>query len=320
MDRFGLCAAFRSNHPHTTGTARVKRVSLYFAALAATVLLGGCEALENRLVFYPTHKPEPVCPDGIPLTKNPSPWRAQPFDLFTVDGTRIRAWWCPYPGSQGAILYCHGTAGDLSHRSDPVVALLQELKESVLVFDYPGFGLSDGKPSELGCYAAANAAYDWLTSTAQIPANRIILFGISLGGGVAVDLASRRPARALVLIKTFTSLPDVAAHILPLVPVRRIMVNQFDSLSKIPLCTQPLFVVSGTRDHLVPYNHGPKLYEAGNEPKQFYSLDGSRHNQALPAEFYGALSRFLARTGAGKVEEGKRGVPEGIFTPAEDCR
>jgi uncharacterized protein len=281
----------------------VKRVSFYLCVLTLAILLGGCEAVENRFVYYPTHKPEPVCPEGIPLAAYPSPWRAYPFDLATADGTRFRAWWCPCPGSQGAILYCHGTAGDLSHRAEPVAALLETLGESVLVFDYPGFGLSEGKPSEAGCYAAADAAYDWLTSTARIPADRIILYGVSLGGGVAVDLASRHSARALVLVKTFTSIPDVAAHILPFVPVRRIMVNQFDNLSKIPRCTQPLFVVSGIRDHLVPYDQGFQLYEAGNEPKQFYPIKGRHHNQLPPPDFYVALSWFLAGMGGGKVEE-----------------
>jgi fermentation-respiration switch protein FrsA (DUF1100 family) len=176
------------------------------------------------------------------------------------------------------------------------VALLENLGESVLVFDYPGFGLSEGKPSEAGCYAAADAAYDWLTSIARVPAERITLFGVSLGGGVAVDLAARRPARALVLIKTFTSIPDVAAHILPGLPVRRLMVNEFDSLAKIPRCTQPLFVASGTSDHLVPLRLGCRLYEAGNEPKQFYPIVGNRHNEPLTPEFYAALSGFLART------------------------
>ncbi len=83
------------------------------------------------------------------------------------------------------------------------------------------------------------------------------------------------------------------------------MVNQFDSLAKIPRCTQPLFVVSGTRDMLVPYNHGPKLFEAGNEPKQFYPLDGSRHNQSLPPDFYVALGRFLAGMGVAVSQVGK---------------
>jgi fermentation-respiration switch protein FrsA (DUF1100 family) len=195
-----------------------------------------------------------------------------------------------------------------------VAALLERVGESVLVFDYPGFGQSEGRTSEAGCYAAADAAYDWLISTAGIPSNRIIVFGISLGGGVAVDLAARRPAKALVLVKTFTSLPEAAAHILPLVPVRRLMVNQFDSLSKIPRCTQPLFIVSGTRDHLVPYQHGPILFEAANEPKQFYALDGSRHNQALPPDFYVTLSRFLAGTGGAVKQEDKGGNPEGTFS------
>jgi fermentation-respiration switch protein FrsA (DUF1100 family) len=124
--------------------------------------------------------------------------------------------------------------------------------------------------------------------------DRIIVFGVSLGGGVAIDLAARRPARALVLIKTFTSLPDVAAQILPFVPVRELMVNRFDSLAKISQCTQPLLVVSGTRDLLVTYSHGSLLYEVAHEPKQFYALIGSHHNEPLPAGFYTVLSNFLA--------------------------
>lgn len=276
----------------------MKRVSLWLATLAAGGFLEGCQALENRFTFYPTHTKEPVCPDGIPLTKDPSSWKAQPLDLFTADGTRIRAWWCPCPGSKGAILYCHGTVGDLSHRAAPVVELLDALGESVLVFDYPGYGLSGGKPSEAGCYAAADAAYDWLTLTEKIPADRITLMGVSLGGGVAVDLAARRPARALVLVKTYTSMPEVAAHIIPWFPVQSIMLNQFNNLAKISQCNQPLFIVSGTRDRLVPYSHGPRLYEAGNEPKEFYPLVGSHHNEPLTQDFYVALYRFLAATAA----------------------
>jgi uncharacterized protein len=157
--------------------------------------------------------------------------------------------------------------------------------------------------------AAADVAYDWLTSTAKIPADRIILMGVSLGGGVAVDLASRRPAQALVLVKTYTSMPDVAAHLLPWLPVRHLMLNQFDSLAKISRCTQPLFVVSGTRDRLVPYDHGPLLYGAGNEPKQFYPLIGSRHNEPLPPDFYAALSGFLAATTAANPPDRPHGVP-----------
>jgi hypothetical protein len=169
---------------------------------------------------------------------------------------------------------------------------MAELGESVLVFDYPGYGRSGGTPSEAGCYAGADAAYDWLTHRG-IPAERITLVGVSLGGGVAVDLAARRPARALVLVKTFTSIPDVAAHLVLGLPVRRLTTNRFDSLAKIGRCGQPLFVASGTKDHLIPYRHGLTLYEAANGPKTFYPIAGSDHDDPLTPEFFAALREFL---------------------------
>ncbi|HEY1187656.1 MAG TPA: alpha/beta hydrolase [Gemmata sp.] len=262
--------------------------------LALVAILGGCHGLENALVFRPTHTPEPVAePAGIPLRNSSPNRRAFPLALSTADGTRVRAWWCPVPGSRGAVLYCHGNAGDLSDRAEPVARVMDELGESVLVFDYPGFGLSSGKPSEVGCYAAADAAYDWLTAH-DIPPERITVIGVSLGGGVAVDLASRRPARALVLVKTFTSVPDVAAHLLLGAPVRPLMTNRFDSRAKIGRCRQPLLVASGTNDRLVPYRQGLKLYEAGNDPKRFFPLAGSDHNDPLTPEFFRALREFLS--------------------------
>src|SRR5262249_54030964 len=152
-------------------------------------------ALENWLVYYPTSASQEW--------HEPPNARVQDIELLSADGTRIHAWWCPVEGARGALLYCHGNAGNLSQRVGSVAGLQHILKESVLIFDYPGYGKSGGKPSEAGCYAASEAAYQWLVDKQQIPPERILLYGGSLGGGVAVDLASRRPCRALVLVKTF---------------------------------------------------------------------------------------------------------------------
>jgi|SRR5579883_684144 len=267
-------------------------------AVATVAFLNGCQSLENRVVYFPTHSPEPVAgADGFPLTTDSKGRRAYPVDFVAADGTPVHAWWCPYPGATGAVLYCHGNAGDLTAWAAPVAQVLDELRESVLVFDYPGFGRSGGRPSEAGCYAAANAAYDWLIARG-VAGNQITVFGVSLGGGVAVDLAGRRPARALVLVKTFTSVPDVAENLLAGVPAGRVMVNQFDSLAKIGRCPQPLFVASGTKDQLIPEDAGVRLYEAAVSPKQFFRLEGSDHNDPLTPEFFAALRRFLATTAA----------------------
>jgi fermentation-respiration switch protein FrsA (DUF1100 family) len=277
--------------------------------LARSVLVAGCcylgvllvlMALENSLVYHPSRGME----------KPPPPLHAEDLMLPTAAGPRIHAWWCPREKARGALLYCHGNAGNLSHRGGAVVTLQQLLGESVLIFDYPGYGRSEGKPSEAGCYAAADAAYDWLTQTQKIPADRIILYGGSLGGAVAVDLASRRPHRALVLIKTFTTLPDVAARLHPWLPVRWLMRNRFPSVTKIGQCKQPVFIAHGTTDGLIPFDQGERLYAAANQPKHFCAMPGVDHNDPLTAQCFEELRQFLARTDTTSPRELGAGAAE----------
>jgi fermentation-respiration switch protein FrsA (DUF1100 family) len=247
-------------------------------------------ALENSLVYHPT----PASLDWQPAPDA----QVQDVELRTADGTRIHAWWLPREGARGAVLYCHGNAGNLSHRGGAVVGLNKVLQESVLIFDYPGYGRSAGKPSEAGCYAAADAAYDWLVDKQHIAPRDIILYGGSLGGGVAVDLASRKPHRALLLLKTFTSMPDVGQKLYPWLPVRWLMRNRFNSREKIARCRQPVFIANGTADRLVPYALGQRLFAAANEPKQFYCLEGADHNDPIPPELLAAFQRFLTQAEA----------------------
>src|SRR5262249_35229595 len=131
-------------------------------------------------------------------------------EIQAADGTRLHAWWRPVKGAATAVLFCHGNYGNASHYDGVLDNLAEGLGASALAIDYPGYGRSEGSPSEPGCYAAADAACDWLNAMQQVPSERVVFYGESLGGGVVVDLAGRRPHRALVLVKTFTSLPDVA--------------------------------------------------------------------------------------------------------------
>jgi fermentation-respiration switch protein FrsA (DUF1100 family) len=255
--------------------------------LAACTYLGVILVLaffENWLVYHPTSANEDWQPPPSPEVKD--------VELTSADGTHIHAWWWPVADSEGAILYCHGNAGNLSHRGPTVEKICKALGESVLIFDYPGYGKSGGKPNEKGCYLAADAAYDWLIEQKIDPA-KIVIYGGSLGGGVAVDLASRKKHRALVLAKTFSSLPDVGQYLHPWLPVRWVMRNRFDSLGKIGSCTSPVFVVHGTADTLIPFEFGKRLFEAANEPKQFMAAEGADHNDPLPAEFFQKLDTFL---------------------------
>ncbi len=241
--------------------------------------------LEDRLLYHPNHH------RGEDGRQPAADLLVQTVWLQAADGTQIHAWWCPRPGSQGAVLYCHGNAGAVSHQGRIIPIIREILGESVLVFDYPGFGRSGGKPSEAGCYVAGDAAYDWLTQ--RVPPERVVLLGQSLGGGVATDLASRRRHRALVLFKTFTSIPDLAQRQFFFLPARWLVHNQFNNLAKIRYCAGPCFIGHGDRDHLIPLAQAQQLFRAAPAPKQFFLLRGCGHHGTLTREFLAAAADFL---------------------------
>ncbi len=262
------------------------RPSVPAVLLAGTLLsLLGCCQIENRLLYHPVRFDSPPPPAEAPF---------QDVELRTADGTTVHACWCARSDSKGALLYCPGNAGNLEMRAWGVRELSEALGESILIFDYPGFGQSAGQPSEAGCYAAADAAYEWLAKSQGVAPENIVLYGESLGGGVAVELASRRPHRALVLVRTFTSVPDVAQSLFGWVPVHGLVSNQFDNLAKIGLCKQPTFIAHGDADQLMPFDHGQRLLEASGTNATIFTLSGSGHNDPLPLEFYTALKQFLA--------------------------
>jgi hypothetical protein len=241
---------------------------------------------ENWLVFRPAKADQDWQPPPVP--------EIQDVELTSAAGKALHAWWLPRPKGQGALLYLHGNAGNLSHRGGSMAKLAEILDVAVLIVDYPGYGKSGGKPTEQGCYQAADAGYGWLTQQGFHPQD-ILLYGASLGGGVAVDLASRQPHRALILIKTFTSAPDVGAGQFPYLPVRWLMRNRFDNLKKIKDCRQPVFIVHGTADSVIPYRLGQQLFAAAGEPKEFLTLPDEDHNDPLPPVFFEKLQDFLNR-------------------------
>jgi hypothetical protein len=254
------------------------------------VYVGVClvlKLLENKLLYFPvTAQQDWQAPPSSEI---------QDVELASADGNTIHAWWLPRSGAKEALLYFHGNAGNLSHRGGSIVKLSEKLGVSVLIIDYPGYGKSSGSPSEAGCYQAGEAAYNWLVEKQAVAGPNILLYGGSLGGGIAVDLASRKPHRALILAKTFTSAPDAGADLYPWLPVRWLMSNRFDNLGKIGKCTRPVFIGHGDCDELIPCRHSQRLYAAANEPKHFLMLVGSDHNARLPERFFDELNEFLAK-------------------------
>ncbi len=161
-----------------------------------------------------------------------------------------------------------------------------------MMFDYRGYGRSEGKPDEPGVLADARAARAWLAERSGVPPERVVLMGESLGGAVAVDLATDG-ARALVLENTFNSMPDVAAYHVPWAPVRLLMKTRFDSAAKISFYRGPLFQSHGDCDTIVPLKFAQRLFDAANEPKQFVLIDGGDHNDVHSAAYYDKLRTFL---------------------------
>ncbi len=242
--------------------------------------------MENSLIFFPT--PYPVGNWDQKFLPIEDAW------FQAADGTRLHGWYVPKKNPRAVVLYCHGNAGNLSHRLSVLEIMNRQVGVSTLIFDYRGFGRSEGKPNEAGILADARAARRWLANREKIAETDIVLFGESLGGAVAVDLAASDGARALVLEKTFNNMPDVAAYHYPWLPVRWAMRTRLDSAAKIVNYHGPLFQVHGDPDTIVPLHFAKLLHAAANEPKKLVIYPGYDHNDPLPPEYYDDLTAFFA--------------------------
>lgn len=214
-----------------------------------------------------------------------------------ADGVRLHGWYAGHPDPRAVILFNHGNAGNVTNRVGILDALTRRAGASVLVYDYRGYGRSDGKPNEPGLYADARAARAWLAERAGLESHEIVLMGESLGGAVAVELAASDGCRALVLDSAFTSAPDMATLLFPFLPARLLMRNRFDSIGKIGRYAGPMLQIHGTRDTIIPFTQGERLFEAAEaaQPKRFMPLPGMDHNDSRPASYYDAVQEFLGQ-------------------------
>ena len=224
--------------------------------------------VQTRLIYFPTGDYRGTPADvGLEFEE---------LTLEASDGVVIAAWFVPQPQAKATVLFCHGNAGNISDRLHSI-HVLHELGYSVLIFDYRGFGRSTGSPSENGTYLDADAAWRWLIETRGEPAERVVVFGRSLGGAVAIELAGRHPPAALVVESTFTSLADIGRHHYRLLPVRLLLRHRYESIDKVSKITCPKLFLHGTDDRLIPLANGCRLYEAAAPPKQFIETPGG-HN------------------------------------------
>ena len=199
----------------------------------------------------------------------------------TADGLRLRSWYRPAEGGQPTVVIFHGNAGNIGNRGFKA-RYFMKAGFGVMLASYRGYGGNEGKPTEDGLYADGRAAMDFLLKKQNIAPESVVLYGESLGSGVAVHMAMEaaleRPVGALVLEAPFTSVADVAAKHYPYLPARWLVKDRFDSASKIMAIRTPLLVVHGEADGIVPAKFGHRLFDAAVEPKEGHWIAGGDHN------------------------------------------
>lgn len=216
--------------------------------------------------------------------------------ITTEDGVRLHAWWLPAKDAQTVLVFFHGNAGNISHRLDNL-RHLNTWGLSVLIFDYRGYGQSQGSISEKGLYADSRAAYEAGLARARDNGCRLALFGRSLGGVAAVSVADRPEAAGVILESTFTNLGDMAKRHFPLPGVGKLK-NRFNSLGRIESVSAPKLFIHGDRDDIVPFELGQRLFQAAPEPKTWLTLKGAGHNDTYDVggkAYFQAIRGFLDR-------------------------
>lgn len=262
---------------------------LLFVAVLLVLLWAG----QRRLIYLPLGAAG--SPDRVGLPD------AEAVAIATADHAELQAWFVPSRRghARATVIVFNGNAGNRAYRA-PLAAALAERSVNVLLFDYRGFGGSTGSASEAGLFADAQAVRAYVVSRPDVDPGRLAFVGESLGTGVAVALAVEAAPMALVLRSPFTSLADVGARHYWFLPVRRLLWDRYDSLSRIATLTCPLVVVAGDQDRIVPIELSRRLYNAAPEPKRLVTIAGADHNDAAlvhGAEVVGAISDVLDSVG-----------------------
>jgi len=253
---------------------RARRLALSFLRIILAVIVG----LSIFLFFFQSHyiyrpvKEMIITPDKIGLDFEDVTFKAS-------DGTSLKGWYIPLPEDRGTVLYLHSNAGNISYYLD-TVQVHRELRLSTFLFDYRGYGLSQGRPQEEGTYLDALAAWDYLVNDKGLPPERIIIHGHSLGGAIASYLATQRNPRILIIESSFTSFPDIARDYYPYLPISLIARYDYPVTDYVQVTRCPVLVIHSKDDEIISPNHGKLVFAAANEPKAFLSITGT-HNEGF---------------------------------------
>ena len=272
---------------------KLVRMIILACILIALLVVFGLRFLEDRMIYFPM-----VFPEGYWETSQ-FPGQIEECTFRAADGVTLHGWFAHAQNSSDdaprTLLFFHGNAGNITHRTTNIASLIQ-LGVNVFIFDYRGYGKSEGKPSESGLYTDAEAAYEYVRSRNDVVQDRIVFFGRSLGGAVAVELATRKFCEKLILESTFTSIKDMTKEMFGMFPIHYLVRTKYDSMTKIKNIHVPLLSLHGNRDTIVPFEQGKRLFMAANEPKSFYEIKGADHNDTYEIggnAYFIRLSKFI---------------------------
>ena len=241
---------------------------------------------QTGMLFYPY--PE--------LEATPADWNLayEDTEITTTDNIKLHGWYLPVNGAKHTVLFFHGNAGNISHRGDSL-EIFHRLGLNTLIIDYRGYGKSEGSISEQGLYRDAKAAWQYLIEQKKFQAQDIIVFGRSLGGAVATQLASQVQPRALMIESTFSSVKDMARIMMPFVSRLIYLRYEFDTASTIKQVKSPILLMHSLEDDVIPYALGQKVFAAANSPKYSYEMQGG-HNDGFmlsQPDYEQAIETFL---------------------------
>lgn len=283
-----------SRHPplEPPPVKRLATIVLVAACVAYVAIIVGMRVREKSMVYHPADRRVDVPSPTLALHQRDVRYRS-------ADGTSLSAWIVPAAARDSSgmwLLICHGNYGNIGYGQRPeFYAFARDLGLNLFAFDYRGFGASDGAPDEQGLYADAEASWRYLTDSLHVPPSQIIIFGHSLGSGVATELATRVDAAALAVEGAFTSVSDRGQELYPLLPVRLLSTQRFASLDKIGSVREPKLFLHSPEDDVIPFAHGERLVAAAPAPKAFVSVRGG-HMDAFSidkATYFGALRELV---------------------------
>ncbi len=254
------------------------------------VIAGLLYLYQDQLVYFPER--------ALIATPTRAGLAYEPVRFTSTDGVALSGWFIPAPNARATLLFFHGNAGNISHRLESI-RQFHQLGLNVFIFDYRGYGESEGVPTEAGTYRDAEAARRYLVETRGLAPEHIVYFGRSLGAAIAAWLATQHPPRALIVESAFTSVPDFGAEIYPWLPVRLLARLRYPTQEYLRSVQAPVLVIHSRDDEIVAFRHGERLYGSANSPKELLEIRGGHNDGFLVsgAHYTRRLDGFLRHVG-----------------------